>query len=172
MKVSKIDAAKAQLDGAIELWFREAHPVSVHTLAFAAHEIVHRLFRQKGGKGLMFDSLIIKDEYRNEYNKRLKKSAAFFKHADRETNPNDSIDFNEGINIIFITMTIAGLVNIGEKLNAVESAFMFWLSLVHPDWFFKNPGENDIPPETAKELLSIDKASFLEGYIQIWMPPD
>jgi len=39
LKISKLDAAKRQLETAIRLYFNEADPVSVHTLAGAAHTI-------------------------------------------------------------------------------------------------------------------------------------
>jgi transcriptional regulator with XRE-family HTH domain len=41
LKVSKLDAARRQLECAIELWFLEKDEVSVHTLAGAAYQIIH-----------------------------------------------------------------------------------------------------------------------------------
>jgi hypothetical protein len=172
MKVTKLDAARRQLDTAIELWFHDADPVSIHTLVFASHEIIHRLFKRQGGKDLLFDSSRIKEEFKKEFNIRLKKWSAFFKHAERETNPDDAIDFKEGINMVFLVLTIQGLVKMGKKLNAVESAFIFRLSLFHPDWFLEDVGEDSIPPESVEQLKRIDKANFLEGYLHIWTESD
>ena len=45
--LSKLDAATRQLSTAIELWFDERDAVSVHTLAFAAYEIIHVLSKKK-----------------------------------------------------------------------------------------------------------------------------
>jgi len=36
--VTKASAAKSQLETAIQLWFDDADPVSIHTLAVAAHD--------------------------------------------------------------------------------------------------------------------------------------
>ena len=40
IRVSKLDAARRQLDCAIELWFAGKDEVSIHTLAAAAHQII------------------------------------------------------------------------------------------------------------------------------------
>jgi hypothetical protein len=50
IKISKLDAARRQLDTAIRLYFMEGDPVSVHTLAAAAFEILKDLVRS--GQGL------------------------------------------------------------------------------------------------------------------------
>jgi len=79
--VTKIDAARRQLRAAIILWFDEGDPVATHTILAAAHEILHRIYRNRGFSDLIFDSLIVKDEYRSEWNKLLKSHANFFKHS-------------------------------------------------------------------------------------------
>ena len=66
IRISNLDSARRQLDCAIELWFAEKDIVSVHTLVAAAHQIIHDINRRRGGRDLIFDSLVIKDEYRSE----------------------------------------------------------------------------------------------------------
>jgi hypothetical protein len=39
--ISKFDAARRQLNTAITLWFADGDPVAIHTLAYAAYEIIH-----------------------------------------------------------------------------------------------------------------------------------
>jgi hypothetical protein len=84
IKLTKLDAACRQLRTAIHLWFTGGDPVSTHALAFAAHELIHRLYKLKGLDNLLFDTYAIKDEYRGEWAKTLKKEAAFLKHADTD----------------------------------------------------------------------------------------
>jgi hypothetical protein len=45
LRIYKIEAARRQLDSAIELWFLDKDEVSVHTLAAAAYQLVHDLKR-------------------------------------------------------------------------------------------------------------------------------
>ena len=69
-------------------------------------------------------------------------------------------------------MTIAGLVKMGEKLNGIDSAFIFRLSLFEPTWFPEDVGEDSIPPDSVDKLKRIDKKSFLEGYLLLWSEND
>ena len=47
-QISKIEAARRQLDCAIELWFCDKDEVSIHTLAAAAYQIIHDLKMKRG----------------------------------------------------------------------------------------------------------------------------
>ena len=49
MEVTEIDAARRQLETAVVLYFREEDPVSIHTLACAAYEILLSLNRASNG---------------------------------------------------------------------------------------------------------------------------
>ena len=81
--VTKIEAAQKQLCSAIELWFADADPISIHTLAAASHQIIHDLNRKNKGPELLLDTMFIKDEFRQEYKNFMKDASNFFKHADR-----------------------------------------------------------------------------------------
>jgi hypothetical protein len=100
--ISKVDAAHRQLRTAITLWFTESDPVSTHALVFAAYEVLHTVSKKRtpSRRDLLFDSDRIKDEYRSDFNKLIKKHAYFFKHADRE--PEGIIEFNPNVNEMFI----------------------------------------------------------------------
>jgi hypothetical protein len=118
---------------AIELWFGEGDPVSVHTLAFAAHEIVHFVSKKKipGRRDLLFDSLVAKDEHRKEWLQHMKKHANFFKHASSDTD--ETIEFDASIPEFFIMFAILGIQLCGEELGVIESAFLQWICLTRPD---------------------------------------
>jgi hypothetical protein len=64
--VSKLDAARRQLQTAIQLWFEERDPVAIHALAYAAYEIIHAISKRRNPnrRDLLFDSDLVKDEYR------------------------------------------------------------------------------------------------------------
>src|SRR6266540_690470 len=103
--IAKLDAARRQLETAITLWFNDGDPVSIHTLACAAYEIIHVVSKTKNRwQDLLFDSLVIKDEYRNEWTKRLKEPANFFKHA--RNDPDGSLDFDPAVSEGFILFAL------------------------------------------------------------------
>jgi len=165
LTVTKLDAARRQLNTAIELWFTDGDEVSIHTLAFAAHEIIHRAYRSKGLKDLLYDSESIKEEYRADINKALKQAAVFFKHANRDKLEEVSISFTPEGTVLFILMSIIGLHRMGEALNDFEQAFSHWHQLHRPSWFAQ-PATNSIPVDVVEKLRSRSPREFFEGFVQ------
>src|SRR5271165_3353782 len=47
LTITKFEAARRQLGTAIVLWFSDDDPVSIHTLACAAYEIIHKLTKKR-----------------------------------------------------------------------------------------------------------------------------
>jgi hypothetical protein len=180
IKVTKLDAAKRQLRTAIGLWFHDGDPVAIHALLYAAHEIIHRIYRRAGHKDLLFDldpEVTIPTDIettpeerqvlRNEFPIYLKTAANFFKHAERETNPDDSIVFSPNVNESFIVICLLGLERIGEKSDAFGRTFKFW-HLIHgvysPDDFQK-AGIEPMPADTLQEWRRLNKREFFKRYI-------
>ena len=114
------------------MWFHERDPISIHTLAHAAYEIIHVVSKTRNPERneLLFDSTIIKDEYRSDFVKRLKFDANFFKHA--RADPNGEIDYQPELGEVFLLGAVAGLTACDETLTAEEMAFMLWTGIQNP----------------------------------------
>ena len=142
--VSKIAAAKSQLLEAINLFFEERDPISIHTLTCAALQILHDHFDDVGqvwDHNLIFhyDSIYIKDEYRKDYAEHVHKVRNFFKHADRDLKAGKtSIEFNTEENAFYI-LEAARCLRIVEGSNYVFHpefrAFICWYGLKYPNHF-------------------------------------
>lgn len=173
MKVTKLDAARRQLKTAIELWANDGDPVSIHSLAFAAHQIIHDLNRRNGGPTLLLDEPSIRPEKKNEFANLIKQDANFFKHADNRTKgrikPPVEIDFDVESNELFIAITIVGLQYLGQTLTELEIAFYTWYRINRPD-LLTDAGrelfENSIPAQGAAALRSMEKKEFLKKFIK------
>lgn len=166
--ITKLDAAKRQLHTAIELWFAERDPVSVHTLAVAAYEIAHFVSGKRGRtEALIFDSKIIKPQYINEWNIFIKKAANFFKHANRD--PDASIEFKPTLSEFFIAVAIRALEICGEEETDTELAFMFWLQIHRPELFcdaFIERIQRLFPVDLLDEARTIEKPLFLNAFLE------
>ena len=100
LKISKLDAARQQLECAVELYFNECDPVSIHTLCMAANKVLRDLNKGKVS--------MIKDEIPNyvipgkekEAIDLFNKAENFFKHADR--NSEEVLNFNPDYSEFFI----------------------------------------------------------------------
>ena len=60
VRVTKLDAAKKQLETAIMLYFHDGDPVSIHTLCCAAYSVIHTL-NKKRNNPLSRNDLMLKD---------------------------------------------------------------------------------------------------------------
>ena len=174
MIITKIDAARRQLQTAIELWANDGDPVSAHSLAFAAHQIIHDLNRRNGGPNLLLDEPSIRPEKKNEFANLVKRDANFFKHADNRTKgkikPPMEIDFDVDSNELLISITIVGLQYLGQALTELEIAFYTWYRVNRPD-LLTDAGrelfEKSIPAQAAAALRKMPRKEFLKEFIKV-----
>ncbi len=142
--LTKLDVARRQLAVAIRLFFDERDPVSVHTLAANAWEIVDVLCINKGiesfseqtrknipnGKSLKYH--YINGPYRN-----------FFKHADRD--PDATLDgFSDDKNDHLLFMVV-------EDLLRLEQTKLFECVVFQP-WYLAVYEEKIAPKDREKFL--------------------
>lgn len=159
--IRKVEAAQRQVDTAIRLWFADAEPVSIHTLACAAHQIVHDINADRGGEGLLFDSDVIKDEFRIEFQREMKKAPNFFKHADRDPDPEGVVELNQRVTELFILFAIIGLERLGCAHSWYMFAFTMFYAIMNPRLVTKH-FSNRVNVEDLASLRSVTKVEFLE----------
>jgi hypothetical protein len=133
-------------------------PVSIHTLAQAAHEIIHTLFKRKGLEDLLFDSDFIKDEYRKEWGQRLKADANFFKHADKD--PDSEREFDPRVNQYLLLFSIAGIGRMKERLEDIETTFLDWLGIQNPNLLREDIYAKAIPSDELEKLRRMKPWDF------------
>jgi hypothetical protein len=85
-RISKLDAARRQLDTAIKLFFDNEDGLSVHTLAYASFKVLFDIYpvHQDDDFAAKIDELISQIGW-----KRFNQTANFLKHADRD--PHESL---------------------------------------------------------------------------------
>jgi hypothetical protein len=165
IRVSKLDSARRQLRTAITLWFTDGDPVSIHTLIVAAYEIFHTVSKQRDPyrRDLLFDSDYIKDEYRRDWIKLVKKNANFFKHADRD--PDDITELDPEMNLWFIVYSITARGLCGEGQSQEESDFMWWFH-IHRSKYLTDAGRemfaNLWPANVVEFSRTLSKRQFYE----------
>lgn len=130
-KVTKLEAARRQLRTAIRLWFADGDPVSIYSLAYAAHEVIHTLHKKRGGThGLVFDSPALTKKGQDAITQGVKNWGNFFKHADRD--PDGEIEFNPHFAEMMMLASSTTLHTLTKELGAEESGLHFWV-LAHAD---------------------------------------
>ncbi|MGH8129312.1 MAG: hypothetical protein ACRES3_00470, partial [Steroidobacteraceae bacterium] len=155
MVVTKLEAARRQLNTAIQLSFAERDPVSIHALAYASYDIIHRLFRCQGHKDdLVFDTKELPEKQREAWNKSIKDAPNFFKHANRGKD-DESIRFLPGLSDVFMLHSLYALRKMHVKLTPTEVAYSIWGALHFPSEFFAK--------FLADKGLDTDRVQYLKG---------
>jgi hypothetical protein len=166
--VTKLNAAIRQLDCAITLYFQDGDPVPIHTLACAAHQVVHNINRHNNGPELLFDSLTHKGRKTQVSKALLHKQYNFFKHADSDPCPNCGIRFDQKLTEIFMLSAIQGVLSISGSINQKESAFVVYVQLHNELLFFQEICHllvHDISSDVLQELRNIKKGKFLKEFL-------
>jgi hypothetical protein len=160
IQVTKMDAVHRQINAAIRMWFADDDPVAIHTLVAAAHEVLHTLFKRAGLVGLLFDSPVIKDEFRSTIAKGIKAPATFFKHAQKD--PDSTLTFNPGMNDVILLYCSSALDRMNEAKSVEIVALGMWLWLHHPAWYRPEAGHHNAPPDLLEEFRKVEKPEFLK----------
>jgi hypothetical protein len=166
--VSKIEAAQRQLDSAISLWFADGDEVSIHTLACASHQIIHDINRKNCGRDLIFDSLLIKDEFLPEFNRLVRAAMTFFKHAERDTAA--SIEFNPEFSEYFVLFSIVGLEQLGIPKTPAENCFINWICFHKPKYLTAKGKRTFADPDRLQDIQKIrdiQKKDFYDAYMLV-----
>ncbi len=167
--IDKLEAACRQINTAIALWFNDDDAISIHTLASSAYQIVHDINRHQGGRDLLYDSILIKDEFRGEaITNYLKKHYNFFKHANKD--PSGTIEFDPIITEGLIIFTTVGLELLGRGPDEVRGAFNIYYCLRNPH-LLNDRGKRDfidsIEEEIRNNVLNLPKQKFFEYYTML-----
>jgi hypothetical protein len=161
--LDKINVACSQLDTAIRMWFYDDDPISIHTLVCSAYQIIHDINSVKGKRDLIYDSALIKDEYRREWSKKVKEPYNFFKHADND--PDEIIDFNPESSILYFLFSCVGLQALNKQLNITRYTFVIYLYLLKPECLTdkgKALVSTLIKDEQRQSILFQPKRNFFE----------
>lgn len=170
VSVKKLDAAKRQLQTAITLWFADADQISVHTLACAAHQIIHDINTKRKGSELLLDSSVINEAFHKEYFSEMRKAMCFFKHADKDPDPHGTVEFAPAFTDLFILFSIIGLERFGECHSETTTAFLLFYAIKNPLLVAKEFSDR-FNIENIANLPVVSKREFLEQFIQVSRMP-
>src|SRR6266478_417966 len=121
VKISKTDAAKRQLETAIRLWFFSGDPVSIHTLAAAAHQVLDDVGRSKGSPTALRGLPGVKPAYIRRLRELVSRYENFFKHADCD--PSALLDFNPEATEMMILDAVLTYESLTQEIAPILNTF-------------------------------------------------
>lgn len=99
LTLDKLEAARRQLETAVDLWFSDGDEVAIHTLAAAGGDLLRGVAIAAGRPVTLAPERfleIIKPEHHTEVRRALRRSQNFFKHADRDSHETLEYETGEG----------------------------------------------------------------------------
>jgi hypothetical protein len=160
MEISKLDAAKRQLDIAINLFFKQSDPVSIHTLTAAVHQLLMDIGRLGNIKSIMKESPLIKKEYLKEYLTKINEAENFFKHADKD--PDALLKFNPEQTEFLLFDAVEMYMQLTGEMPEDMSIFRFWFLIKYPN--VVNPNIQDQLIERRLDINTFRAKSKTEFY--------
>jgi|688.fasta_scaffold101765_1 hypothetical protein len=165
--VTKLEAARRQLEVAIELWFFDRDAVSIHTLASAAYQVLADLSKDRGLEPMLTTREGLKDRIRPgmeaEAYKMFSEAENFFKHADRD--PNETIEFRPGSNQPILWEASARYRELtGERVPALEAMY-WWFILTHPQYYILPEHQLPTFTQSQSQFVPNGKQAFFRDYL-------
>lgn len=128
LDISKMDAARRQLDVAIELYFRSFDSVAIHTLAAASRNMLADLCEHKGRRpDILLEAMLeefIREDRRNEIRVKFREAENFFKHADRD--PDRILTFSPDATEYWLLEALEAYFTLADELTPMMFAFRSW----------------------------------------------
>src|SRR3989338_1475671 len=133
LRLSKMDAARRQLETAIRLYFNWGDAVSIHTLAAAARNVLVNLCEHRDLKHpILFENLLneaISPEHHQEVRNKFRAPENFFKHADRD--PEEILEFNPEASEYWLLEAVEAYTLLTQEHVPVLHAYRGWWLLHH-----------------------------------------
>lgn len=131
--VSKRDAALAQLDTAIRLFFLDGDPISVHTLAGAASEVFEQLCRSDDIDPFFTHiQETFHEDSATELRRLINQSRNFFKHADRDAAAL-LLGFDDEANEYMIYMAVEDCGRLLTAMPVSAQVYQAWFCACYPE---------------------------------------
>lgn len=160
--VTKLDAAKRQLETAIRLYFHNEDPVSIHTLVSAAYNVVRDVNRKQGGPPMLikdeFIDVYVKPGHEREARSKFNEAENFFKHADQD--PAGTLEFNPRASEFMIADAARGYFRITGEWTPLFQVFNSWLIAVNEN-LFKAESKQKFA-DSARAARSVGRTRFFE----------
>jgi hypothetical protein len=172
LTISKLDAARRQLETAARLYFTGGDPVSVHTLTAAAYNILKDLNAARGGKPMIVKETLlafVKPEHEQFVRGKINEAENFLKHADRD--PAATLTFRP-LQTEFLLLDASWKYHelAGEQV-AILSVFIFWFVMNNSNEFKLPENLEAIRAMAKRDYAPQDRYKFMCEMLPLAMNP-
>jgi len=160
MQVSKLDAARRQLETAVRLYFSEADPVSIHTLTSAAYQVLSDVNRARGGAPMLKEQVPtwVRPDATREAKQKLSEAENFFKHANRDHN--EVLEFSQGPTELLLYDAVKKYRELTGETVPVLGVYDAWFWLGPGAGMVVDPERHRVREELRQSFPKSTRASF------------
>jgi hypothetical protein len=167
VQLTKLEAARRQLESAVRLYFAYGDEVSIHTLAAAAYSLVRDINEHRHGEPMLKDlHLLLPDGLSREFRNYINRPENFLKHADKD--PDAVAELEPRWTEVLIWEASRKYCEMTGKQNKILITFVFWF-VAHQPELRKQVEEDCLSQGSTREHLdfvfrlpSIDRRRFFE----------
>ena len=158
--ISKLDAAKRELEHAIRLFLLSGDPVVIHLVIYSSQQILRDLARSKGISTLIDEMMkSVKPEYQKYLKNKLASSYNFFHHADKD--PDGIKEFNPEVNEYALWECVDLYLSLTQEITGIMRAFRFWFYLKNNEMLLEEK-DKETYLGIAKQVDLNNKTEFLK----------
>lgn len=169
LKISKLDAAKRQLETAIRLYFHDGDPVSIHTLVQAGYNVIRDYNKKIGGEPMLMKEKMlefVKAEMRDEFRKAMQEAENFFKHAERD---HDAVlNFRPRQSEIFLWEACTKYWELAGEQPPLLALYRGWFMATRPEVFDVPEKERQLQ-HTAAGVTKNGRGAFFKEMLPLYM---
>lgn len=170
LTISKLDAAKSQLETVIRMYFNSGDPVSMHTLAAAGYNVIRDINEKRGGKPMVVKDQIfehVKPEHHKLLREKMNEAENFFKHADRDHDA--SLDFNPDSTEFLILDACDKYAELTGELPPMFQIYRSWIMITHQEIFTLPEDQLRILKDATRTFTAAGRASYFNKMLPLVM---
>lgn len=157
MRLSKLEAARRQLETAINLYFNNGDEASILTLAAAAYSVIRDVNRHRGGAPMFKDLDFVRDkELLHEAKKYINRPDNFLKHGAKD--PDEELELEPKWTEVLIWEACRKYCEMTGEQNRLMLTFLLWFVAHHPELreeFLKEDISKGLTEQFEKRVLSL-----------------
>lgn len=170
LTISKLDAAKRQLETVIRMYFHSGDPVSLHTLTAAAYNVLRDVNQKRGGNPMLIKERMfefVKPEYEKRLRDKLNEAENFFKHADRD---HDAVlEFHPAATEFLILDACSKYVELSGEFPPLFQIFNGWMMITHEEMFTLPDDHKMKLRDAARTFTATGKTTYFNDMLPMVM---
>jgi hypothetical protein len=165
--VTKLEAARRQLETAALLYFNSRDTVSMHTLAANAYQIMEDLSARQGTKMLIEQSMVatLGEDIAKELRSHMRRPQNFFKHATRPNEP-ESLEYSPKLTELMLLDAYGKLMQLTGEQPRILLAFENWFFMHHLEMLDAFPPQRQLMEEARKLFGDLNRLTFLQEFLR------